>query len=289
MATYRSLFSTFLFILFSCFIMSGYGEAVHAAELESDEVQVTTPVYFPVGDYEFREGTFQYEVSWQGIPAALAQITTKKSGDRYEVYMSARTNKVVDIFYRLRYAALGSLSALDFSPGYLQIDQRENQKVTKAIIRFSETGRIQSELTKTGKDPKEYDFTSENFTMEPLSAAFLARSLAWKPGDVREFDTFDGKTRYLITLKCVDLISVKVNNEKRRVWVVEPKVVNLNKNEKSKKLRKAHIYVTADKYRDLLQLQSEVFVGSVTTKLKSFKPLPREAVSLAQNVNFGES
>lgn len=282
----RIVLLCFALVLFLIPAITGADEKPKARSLNADEVKIETPIYFPGGDYEFREGTFLYEVSWQGIPAAQAQITMKKSGDRYEVYLSARTNKVIDIFYRLRYAALGSLSSEDFSPGFLQIDQRENQKVTKAMIKFYESGRIQSELTKTGRTPKEYDFEPQNFTLEPLSAAFLARSLDWEPGITREFDTFDGKSRYLIKLKCKEKISVEVNGENKPVWVIEPEITNLNKNRKADKIREVFFYVTADKHRDLLHLQSEVFVGSVITKLKSFKPLPEEAVALVKNVVF---
>ncbi|MCI5065082.1 DUF3108 domain-containing protein [bacterium] len=259
-----------------------------AEEIPADQVQVSTPLYFPGDQHRFREGTFTYEIAWQGIPAAEAEISVKQTNGMYEVLIAARTNKVVDVFYKLRYAAAASLSAEDFTPGYLFIDQRENSRVTKASLAFSGDGRVRSHLSKrksSGNQFKDYDFLADNYTLEPLSAAFLARSLDWEVGQEREFDTFDGKSRYLITLRCVDEVEVEVNGQTRPVWIVEPNLRNLTKDEDSKKLKKALLYVTADEHRDILQVKSEVFVGQVTTKLRSFRPLPDSPVQIAQELS----
>jgi len=93
-------------------------------------------------------------------------------------------------------------------------------------------------------------------------------------GDVKEFDTFNGKSRYLIKLKAAEIVKMKVNNEEKDVFVIEPTVVNLTNQEQSKKLRKAKIYLTADKNREILKIVSSVFIGSVTTELVSYAPDP---------------
>lgn len=278
-----------IFFILLLLVLPVLGSAIGALaeETPADEVKVNTPLYFPAENLNFREGTFFYEVAWEGIPAAQAEVSVRERNGLYEVYLSAKTNSFVDVFYKLRYAAAGSLSSEDYSPGYLFIDQRENSRITKASLEFSDDGRIRSQLSKkksSGLRFEEFNFDSENFTLEPLSAAFLARSLDWEPGVERSFDTFDGKSRYLISLKCIKETTVTINGSERPVWVVEPKVTNLGKNEKSKKLRKAYLYVTADKYRDVLQLESEVFVGSVTTKLTKFVPSARPSLQVAQNL-----
>lgn len=279
---------TVLSLLMAGVLLFGLPGGAAAADLEAPEVEVSTPVYFPSDQYSFREGTYKYEISWQGIPAADAELSITREGDLYRVMASARTNSVVDVFYKLRYQAAGSISAEDFSPGILEIDQRENSKVTKASIHFTDEGKISSQLTKTGREPRIYNFDLNNYTLEPLSASLLARSLDWEPGITRSFDTFDGKSRYLITLKCVDELEVTINGKKRKVWEVEPSVTNLNKNEKHDKLRRATMYVTADKYREVLQLVSEVYVGSVVTKLIAFEPREKKAIQLAQNLSSPE-
>jgi hypothetical protein len=276
-----------LFLMFCALVLFLSPQTLLGKELPSDEVEVHTPVYFPSEDLELREGVFSYEVAWQGIPAAEAEVSVSREGAVYEVLVSAKTNSFVDVFYRLRYIAHGSLSAEDFSPGYLFIDQRENSRVTKATVSFTNDGRIRSELLKkkdSGNRITEYDFEADNFTLEPLSAAFLARSLDWEPGVSRSFDTFDAKSRYLVTLTCREKVMIEVNGVSRPVWIIEPEVQNLNKKEKASKLRKAYLYVTADKYRDVLQIKSEVFIGTVTTKLKSYSSDPPESVQLAQNM-----
>lgn len=277
LATGNLRFSCILFLFFTILLTVSFGarNTACAKELSADEVRVSTPVYFPSDRHSFREGIFRYEVSWQGIHAADVEITVSKKDEMYEVFVSVETNSFVDVFYKLRYTALGAIAADDFSPGFLLIDQRENSRVTKASLAFSDDGRIRSELSKkkdSGNRFREYDFHPNNFTLEPLSAAFLARSLDWAPGVERQFDTFDGKSRYLISLKCTDERWMKVGGTKRRVWVVEPTVLNLNRQEKAKKLRRAALYVTADEHRDILQITSEVFIGSVKTQLTAFEP-----------------
>lgn len=272
-----------LWLLCVHFAMLTPVSTIRADELLADQVDVTTPVYFPEKGHDFREGIFNYEVSWQGIHAADVEITVRRKSEIYEVFIAVETNSFVDVFYKLRYSVLGTIAADDFTPGILLIDQRENSRVTKASLAFADDGRIRSELSKkkdSGNRFREYDFYSNNFTLEPLSAAFLARSLDWAPGVERTFDTFDGKSRYLISLKCTEERWMKVGGKKRRVWVVEPSVINLNKQEKAKKLRRAALYVTADKYRDILQITSEVFVGRVTTKLTGYRPALEKPLQL---------
>ena len=51
-----------------------------------------------------------------------------------------------------------------------------------------------------------------------------------------------------------------------------------------KKLREAFIYLTADREREVLQIISEVFIGSVKTKLESYVPATRNpGSSVARN------
>lgn len=247
---------------------------------EDNVAKVTTPVYHPdFSEFQPAFGRYDYTVSWQGIPAAEASISIEQEGLQFRIVADARTYSGIDLFYKLRYRAEGLISAVDLSPIKTIIDQRENSTVKNTQISFLENGEIQSVRSKNGKDPKFERLNTENFTLDPFSAAFLARSLDWKIGDTKEFDTYNGKTRYIISLTARDKVKMTVNGEQRDVWEIVPHVSLAGSTEQHKKLREAKIYVTADARREVLQIVSSVFIGSVKTTLDSFTPSTRSPVT----------
>lgn len=269
-----------------CLMISVIPVAYGDEELTADQVQISTPVYHPnFSEIDFPRGTYNYTVSWQGIPAADATASIEQEGLKYRLGIQARTYSGIDILYKLRYNAQSLISAVDFSPYKTIIDQQENSKLKNTQITFLDNGEINAIRTTVGKDTKSITFTPNNFTLEPFSAAFLARSLDWKLGDTIELDAFNGKSRYLVKLTAVDKIKAKINDQDRDVWVISPKVTNLTSPEQTNKLREARIYVTADKAREILKIESEVFIGTVTTELVSYSPStnPAPGTSVVQD------
>lgn len=256
-----------------------------AQESDIGAIKVSTPVYAPAeGDFTPPFGTYTYEAAWQGIPAAELSISLKEVDGRYRIATTARTLSAIDIFYKLRYRAEGLISASNLTPYKTFIDSRENSRQKLVQMTFYENGDIEAVRSQIGKESKFARFNTGNFTLDPFSAAFLARSLPWEKGMSREFDTFNGKTRYLITLTAIDTVKMVVNGRSRDVWVISPTVRNLNNPASNSKLREAKIYVTADPEREILQIVSKVFIGAVTTKLVSFAPdTTRSPIQMAQN------
>ncbi len=243
-------------------------------------VRVSTPNYFPQvpapeeGRFAPELGTYTFKVGWQGIPAATLKLTTEQHGLYYKVIASARTYSGVELFYKLRYRAEGLISAFDFSPVRASFFQSENSRERFTEISFLEDDQVHAVLSGSKRKTEVLQFSPYNSMLEPFSAAFLARSLDWNVGTSRSFDTFAGKTRYLITLECVEQTTMEINGEDRAVWVIEPRVMNLTSMKDNGKLRRAQIFITADSRRELLRISSEVFIGSVSAWLDSFQPAP---------------
>lgn len=83
--------------------------SANAEQITADLVKVSTPIYTPeFTDFSPALGTYSYDVSWQGIPAAGATITVSRDNGRYRVIVQARTYSGIDIFYKLRYRARGA-------------------------------------------------------------------------------------------------------------------------------------------------------------------------------------
>lgn len=274
-----------LYLLSGSGIYSAVAEDDKPREIAPEDVEVSTPIYHPqFSSIDYPLGTYNYTVSWQGIPAAEASLTVDQTGLEYKISAKAKTYSGIDILYKLRYEAQGTLSAVDFTPIETDISQQENSKFKNTQIKFLENGDINAVRSQVGKDTKSMTFDPGNFTLDPFSAAFMARGLKWELGKTAEFDTFNGKTRYLIRLTAVDHVIMTVNDVERPVWVISPKIQKLTSNEPEKKLREAKIYLTDDKERSVLQIVSEVFIGSVKTKLDSFTPADRTSgASLARN------
>lgn len=244
--------------------------------VRADMVRISTPIYLPsFNNFDPPLGEYTFSVSWQGIPAAYLTLKIDREKEFYRVIAEAKTIRAIEIFYSLKYRGESLLSALDLSPVRTVIFQQENSRVKDLDMTFEPNGFIRSVYTKKGNPTEVLEFNPENFTLDPFSSGFLARSQEWDIGTVREFDTFDGKNRYLITLRCTGSDTVDVEGVEREAWVIEPEVKNLTNPKNNKKLRSAKIYLSKDKSREILKLVSKVFIGSVTTSLESFVPYER--------------
>lgn len=257
-------------------------------------VKVSTPYYKPLtNSFKPKLGVYEYTVSWQGIPAASCTLTVRENNGRYLIEAAARTYSGIDLLYRLRYVAEGTLDASSFTPVSLVINHDENSRHKNIDMKFpSGAGDITAVRSKGPDDPdkKIVSFRSDNMTLDPIGAAFLARSLPWEIGQTRDFDVFNGKSRYYISLSAIERTSIIYQGETRKVIVISPRVRNLTTTKPRAKLREAKIYVTDDEHREILKIVSSVFIGAVTTELDSFTPATDNTSPLimAQSANSDE-
>lgn len=239
-------------------------------------VKVSTPLYkAQTNKYRPRLGTYEYTVSWQGIPAASCTLTVGEQNGKYQIEAAARTYSGVDLLYRLRYVATGTLDANTMQSESLVINHDENSRHKNITMHFEDSGeKITAVRSKGPEDPdkKLVSFEPNNMTLDPIGAAFLARTLPWEVGQSRDLDVFNGKSRYFITLTAVEKTSIMYQGASRNVIVLTPRVRNLSTTKPRSKLREAFIYVTDDDQHEVLKIVSSVFIGSVTTELESFTP-----------------
>jgi hypothetical protein len=265
--------SVWLLLVFQLILKPSLGTLQAEPSIPPDQVRISTPVYSPDPSFVPSLGTYRYEVSWQGIPAAEAKLTVVKSDKKYHFTAVARSYKVVDLLYRLRYLAKGVIDETTMKPESLTVDHQENSRRKFYEVSFASDGRIRSERKKNGVLDEVYDFVTNNFTLDPFSAAFLSRALSWKVGDEKYLDVFNGKSRYAIKLKAIKRGKEFLQGKNREVFVISPFVLNLTKPKVRQKLRKASIFLTDDSKRDVLEIQSDVFIGKVRVKLTSFTPV----------------
>lgn len=259
--------------------------ASEAQYIPPGEAKVQTSVYTP-STTTFPEGIYHYRVAWQGIPVAHATVAVGKTSlteqPYYRVTAEAQTVRAIDLFYRLRHRSEGFFRSDTFKPLSYYFVQRENSKEKFRQIYFGNDGRIRAKRWKDGEETGDYDFRTDNLTLDPLSAAFLARSLPVTLGTEATFDVFNGKNRYLITFRVEDKKPLKLSRATefedavvRDAYKVVPTIKKLTEADgKEKKFKSAIIWLSADERRDILMIESEVMVGSVTAKLEEFSATP---------------
>ncbi len=250
-----------------------------AEAIPPSKVVVRTKAYQPQ-ETNFPRGSYEYLVSWEGIPVGSASIhvgtTYRDEKKMLDVVATARSAGIVALFYRLRHRSESIFSAQELKPVEFVSQQIENTRFTNLKIEFSPDGLIKSEIRKgrpnRKEEVKEVSFKSENTTFDPISAAFLARSLPVNPAEELSFDVFNGEDRYLISLHVVGREKIRVAGEDYDAFKVEPSVKKLTDTERDKRLRKAYLWVSTDGRREVLKLESEVFIGSVSATLVRFVP-----------------
>ena len=70
---------------------------------------------------------------------------------------------------------------------------------------------------------------TDRFTIDPFTATYLVRGLDWKVGVEKVFDVYPGKYQYELRLRCESLVTIDFNGEKRKAWVIVPKVTHLTR------------------------------------------------------------
>ena len=244
-----------------------------AQSIPPGEVKISTPAYAPSLSFKPLMGTYAYSVSWNGIPAASLELEVGRNGDDYELKARAQTAKAIDLIYKLRYHSETVISAKTMAPKRSVSVTITNSKEKSTELEFLPGGEIHAKEKDQRGRQKTLQFGSSNFTLDPYSAGFLALSQDWKVGDIRQFDTFNGKHRYLIELSALEKTEITVGGKVRKAVVIRPSIKKLTDTSPDpKKLREARIYISTDDSREILKISSEVFIGTVNTDLVSFTP-----------------
>lgn len=263
----------------------------YADYISPDLVKIKTAKYTPSWT-AFAEGVYLYDISWQGIPVASASVEVKNDISTghllLHVAANVKTGSFIDIFYKLRHNSESFMERQTLQPKHFRFNQVENSRKKGYEIFFENNGFIKAQTYKNGEEKSNIEFISDNRTLDPISAAFVARSLPLELGRELSFDVFNGKHRYLINFKVDKLEEIQIGDRQYKAFKVIPTVQKLTDTEGEKRLSSAAIWVSADQDREVLKLESKVLVGKVSARMKSFiakNELPD--VHIAQELDEG--
>ncbi len=243
--------------------------------IEPGEVSVNTEKYAP-GETNFARGTYVYDVTWQGLPVATAKVQVEENrfaaDSLLRVEASAKTAKLIDLFYKMRFHSESFFNSSSLRPLSFSSVQKENSKEKVHRVRFASGGQIQSEYVRNGVQKNHRVFHSDNLTLDPISAAFVARSLPIEIGTKKDFDVYNGKHRYLISMEVAARENIEIEGKTYDAFKVIPSVKKLTDTKGETRLKSAYIWISADENREVLALDSKVLVGRVKARLVGFVP-----------------
>lgn len=230
-------------------------------------------------EFQPQSGTYHYKVAWNKVNVGDARISVYQEDDQYKIEVHAETGKKLDRIYKIRYRGESRISDDPLSPIEATIHERVKSTKKDTVIEFQENGTIKSTETKTkkGKPAKETEreIQTENFTLDPFSAAFLVRRLDWEAGMEEIFDVFTGKDQFLLELKCIQKTTIEIAGKKREAWEIMPALTNLDTKEQAKEDKQMNdmwIYVSADEAKEMLKIKVALKIGSFRIVLEKFEP-----------------
>jgi hypothetical protein len=247
-------------------------------------------------DFKPRLGKYYYNVNFNHVNIGNANIVIGRDGDLYKVQVNAQSIGMVDSLYRLRYRGEATLGTDPLSPVETKMQQEVRSTEKDTTIKFQDNGTIKTVEKKSDNgNTATYDVRrvqTDRFTMDPFSAAYLVRGLDWKVGVEKVFDVYPGKYQYELRLKCDSLVTVDINGEKRKAWVIIPTVTNLDPQKRAEALKKkpmsTRIYVSADDLKDVLKIEASHTLGNFRVLMVRFDPAVdqhKEAAPVIKEIN----
>jgi hypothetical protein len=257
--------------------------AAHAQE--SAKSPTSVPLYHPKF-FPYQEGEkASYKASWNGVPVATAEVQTTPitvEGKKfYRVRIDAKTSRGLDLIWRMRDTITSVFDAKSLAPSRFVFSQRENSRVTDTEAKFNQaTNKWAVNRWQEGKKPRAYDFDSNN-TLDPITAAYLARSVDLKVGENLSFNVFGGRYQYLLELKVEKKEPVELESGAViETFKVVPKITNLTKKGYAGRMTEAAVWISADERRVPVKLWSKIFAGNVYMELVQDKPGVQSATTV---------
>ena len=244
-----------------------------------EKTSASTPKYEGVA-VNYPAGHYIYNVNWQGLEVGTAELFVSPPADtpgrEITLKAKARSGGLVKLFYELRHVSESLIQTSPFHPTRFSSRQLENTRAQYRTVTYGADGAIQSKFWKPGKTPEEYNFKTNNLTLDPIAAAILASSISIQPNMHAEFDVFNGKHRFIIGFQIEEQRQIKVAGKSYTAWKAVPSVKKLTDTNGETRLRSAAIWIDASTHT-ILKLESRVFIGSIRAELTSFEPSVEKA------------
>lgn len=226
-------------------------------------------------EFQPRLGEYHYEIQWGQQRVAMGIIAIRQDGDQYVLTADQRTTKFIDRIYRVRYRGETRINAVDLTPAESVIEGEVRKRKTVQKAKYdAESGSVSVEETRTkGKaaaKTKTYELQSDTGILDLFSAIFLARSFDWSIGERHGFLLFIGDKQYTVTMDCIGKSTFEIEDDSIPVWVIQPRIQRTTEDKPSSVARKTRIFIAADESKDIVKVETEPGIGTVTLRLMRY-------------------
>jgi len=222
------------------------------------------------GHHPFRPGEkMHFVLRYGAINAGTATLEVHdmdeiQGVEAYHFVLTARSNSFIDIFYKVRdridsYADKGMNHSL-----FYQKNQREGRTRRDIRVNF-DWDKNESTYVNFDSEPKVISQLPGSF--DPLSVFYYSRLLDYHKAQEFEHPVTDGKRNLLGLLRVTGKETINVPAGTYETLVLEPDLQNLEGVFIKKPRAKIKIWVSNDQHRLLVQMQSQVKVGSFVAQL----------------------
>jgi hypothetical protein len=236
-----------------------------------DELKPLTPGTFPLP----RPQTATYRFGWGAISAAEAAIDfSQHENGELELKVTAKTIGSVRTLWQMDAQHIARCVGTTLQPISFQQKEtyRRSVKTTKAEFSPKEVVRVLATEPPEGK-PKPKKFKFPNLT-DLHTALLLVRSQPLNVGDQYSLVVYPDRDAYLARVDVIAHESIKVAGKSHKAVKLQLSLQQVTKKRKLEphpRFKNAHAWVSDDKDRLLLKIESEVIVGSVWMELQSVK------------------
>ncbi len=213
-----------------------------------------------------------FHFGWNDIPAAemSMQVSRVKQNGRWLYFYKGEAKSLphIEWIYPLRDQVEAVLDEASLEPLHYALYQDEKGRKTSTVVH-----RDGENLTGTRKNFKNKTSAASIIRdghYDPVTIAYLARSIKPVVGQSYTYRVFDGRYEYLLTMTVEAKESIKVSAGRFNAIRIRPSVVNLTKPNLEKKVKRATIWISDDAARVPLRVESEVFFGKVYGELVAY-------------------
>jgi len=225
---------------------------------------------FPVGEKVVLSASFF------GVEAGRVQLGIKSEKlvngrEVYHFYALGKTSSLFSLVYKVRDSIESLWSPKSKKPLTLAFDVDETKQKYKTRSYFDWNNK-KADYFEEGWHKKKGDYRRKktwklpNSGQDILSAIFYVRTLPLKVGQVYKFNVMEDEKIIQAQLRVDREEILKTNIGSLSALVLKP---NFKTKGKFKKVGDISIWVSNDKYKQLLRVESKIKIGTVTAKVES--------------------
>lgn len=209
-----------------------------------------------------------FSVGWEFIHGGSAQMNVLPMGkDGYRITSTARSNKVLDLFHKVRdrMVSEGLCVQGKMQSTMLDIEQHESKYHSKKHADF--LWRDNKVIYRLNENVETFDVPAGHLNV--IDAFFATRLMELKVGKTVNIPIFDARKRYEVVVKVLRKDRIKAPwGERVECLVIEPKLKTAGIFSSRGKVK---VWLTNDQYHIPLKLTARLKFGRIIARLTHYE------------------